>query len=164
MATPEGMTGQYIGRTVDHIAFDDMMPGRDALLTQRLVKDGMSGALITGIQKLAQRYLLELMTELGSLIYLPDRGSTFMIDFHAGFWRTPADVAGSFASASLQLRRNLILEEDADNDPPDERFDSADLLSVGLPAPDHVTIRVQVNSLAGTSRVVVFPIRINVVS
>jgi hypothetical protein len=163
MEVLSGTTGDYIGRTVDHVAFDDMQVGRDTLLSQQLVKEGQSGALITGIQKLAQRYLIELLTELGSLRYLPRRGTQFMIDARAGFWRTPADVQSSFSSSSLDLRTNLIGEESED-DPEDERFAGADLLSVALSAPDYVTMSVMLHSLAGTSRRVIFPIRINVVS
>ena len=48
----------YVGRTVDYLAFDDARARDNTLLTQTLVKAGQSGALITGIEKLVQRFLV----------------------------------------------------------------------------------------------------------
>lgn len=162
MKTPAPTVGQYIGRTVDHIAFDDMVDqASDALLTQAMVKPGESGALVTGIQKLAQRFLLELLTIRGTLKYLPTRGTTFMAEAQQGLWRTSSDVEQSFYGSLLEIENNLVSEEDV-NDPPDEKFASAQLLSVTV-ATDQTSIRVQLTSQAGTSREIIYPIRINTI-
>jgi hypothetical protein len=160
MATPSPSIRQYRGRTVDHICFDDMMPGRDTQLTQALVKPGQSGALVTGIQKLMQRFTTELLLEKGTLRYLPNRGTLFMIDARLGFWRTPADVNASFYGSLLDLETNLVGEELV-TDPPDEKYGSAELLSVAIPAPDYANIRVLLNSVAGISREIIYPLRVN---
>jgi hypothetical protein len=107
MSTPAPAISQYIGRTVDHIAFDGMgPPGQDRLLIQAMVLPGESGALITGIQKLAQRFLIELLTGVGSLRYLPRRGTTFMTEARSGFWRNVSDVEQSFYGALLDAPRS----------------------------------------------------------
>lgn len=152
----------YVGRTVDMLAYDNLSLSRETLLSQQLVLPGQSGALISGIQKLVQRYLLELLTELGSLTYLPRRGCLFMLEARLGLWRTTADVESSFYSSMLDVRRNLILEEN-ESDPLEERFDNADLLSVVL-STDHVVIQVQVTSLAGTGRDILLPLRVTSIS
>lgn len=160
LKTPNPSIKQYRGRTVDHIAFDGMVDdGRDTLLTQLMVLPNQSGALVTGIQKLTQRFLFELMTDKGSLVYLPDRGSTFMLEGRAGFWRTVTDVEQSFYGALLDVTTNLIGEEDVD-DPPDEKFAKAELLAVSVLA-DQVTMRVLLTSRAGTSREIIYPLRVN---
>ena len=53
-----GTLAQYEGRTVDFLAFEDMKASGDTQLTQALVLPGQAGALITGIEKLVQRFLL----------------------------------------------------------------------------------------------------------
>jgi len=159
MVTPAPPVSDYIGRTVDHIMLDDMQPSGDVELTQALVKPGESGALVTGIQKLVQRFFLELMTERASFRYLPERGCTFLMEGRAGAWRTPVDVEQSFYGSMIAIEQNLITEEDT-NDPLDEKFGGAELISVSVNV-DRVTMRVRVRSLAGDSREVIYPLRVN---
>lgn len=150
---------QYIGRSVDLLLYDGMQVTGDTLLIPSLVQPGYSGAEIAGIQKLAQRFLVELFTELGTLTYLPTRGCAFMLDAHQGRWRTEADVELSFYSSLVNIRRNLVQEEST-SDPDDERFANATLTSVTVNA-DRVVIQLYITSLAGTSREVLFPLRVN---
>lgn len=147
----------YVGRAVDVLAFDDAKLGGEALLTQALVKPGQSGALITGISKLAQRVLIELLTEKGSLYYDPARGTSLITAFRAGLIQTTQDLQSTFALAELDVRLNLGLEETTE-DPDDERYASMELLSVSI-SQDTVSLSIKVNSLAGDSRVVIYPLR-----
>jgi hypothetical protein len=153
----------YIGRQVDLLLYDGMQSQGDALLSPALVQPGDSagGAEIAGIQKLAQRFLLELFTEAGSMLYLPARGCPFMSQARHGGWRTAADVTLSFYSSLLYIARNLTGEE-LPTDPPDECYGSATLTSVTVNT-DMVTLRLTLYSQAGTSRVVLFPLRVNAV-
>lgn len=153
---PVATLADYLGRTTDLLAFAGAQEGSEQRLEMQLVLPSQGGALIAGIQKLVQRFLLELLTEKGSMRYLPSRGSTFLIDLHSSRWRTPADVTASFSAALVDVRRNLIGEE-SEADPPDERFLSASLLSVGL-AQDQVRLSIQVVSRAETSRTVLYPL------
>ena len=145
----------YAGRSIDLVAFQGAQESGEVLLVAALALDGGSGSIVTGIQKLAQRFLLELLTEKGSITY-STRGTNFMSDARLGAWRTSGDVEQSFYSALVDIRRNLILEESL-TDPKDERFSSASILSVFL-RDDGVSIRVQVTSLAGTKRVFIAPL------
>lgn len=159
MAQLSATVDQYLGRTVDLLLYDGMAVGADTLLTPALVLPGQSGALITGVQKLVQRFLLELFTELGSMTYASTRGCNFMRDARRGGWRTPTDVEQSFYTSLLNVKRNLIQDE-LSTDPDDERFASAKLLSVVVNA-DSVVLHIQVLSQAGTARKVLFPLRVN---
>ena len=147
----------YVNRTVDVLAFDDAKASGEALLSQVLVKPKQSGALITGISKLVQRVLIELLTEKGSLIYDPTRGTSFITQFRAGLIQTTQDLNSAFALAEVDVRLNLGLEESTD-DPDDERYDSMNLLSAALIG-DTANLSIQINSLAGESRVVIYPLR-----
>lgn len=149
----------YVGRTVDMLAFDDAKSAGDAELTQKLVKPSQSGAVIAGIAKLAQRFLIELLTERGSLNYLPTRGTFFITQVRAGILQTTQDLFTSFSAAEIQVGINLRAEDNLNNYPADEQYGSAQLLSAELNQ-DSAYLKIQVNSLAGTSRTVIYPLRV----
>lgn len=154
----------YLNRKVDYLAFDGAKPdnGGEAKLTSSLIVDGGSGALTTGIQKLVQRFLLELLTEKGSLQYQPDRGTLFITYARTGYIRTTAQLISAFNSAELDVANNLRLEENFNTDPLDERYESANLLSATLNG-DTAFLSIRVNSKAGESRSVIYPLRVTTV-
>ena len=149
----------YVGRTVLMLAFDGAVITGEAKLTQAIVLPKQSGALTTGIQKLAQRFLIELLTEKGSLDYLPNRGTFFITQLRAGIIHTSQELFSAFSAAELELRNNLRLEDNAATDPLDEQYGSATLLSASLSG-DTATLSIEVTSAAGTSRKVIYPLRI----
>ena len=148
----------YKNRTIDVAAFTGWKVGTERLVTQALASPGYTGSVIAGIEKLVQRFTIELFTELGSIPYLPTRGCVFMLDARSSQWRTPGDVTESFSSSLLAIANNLALEETED-DPDDEVFSSAELLAVSLLG-DSVTMRVQVISAADTSFTVLLPLTV----
>ncbi len=150
--------GDYSGRLADLLMLDGASLTREQQLTQALAMPGGSGALIAGIEKLAQRFLLELLTELGSIRYLPSRGCLFLLEARRGMWRTAGDVVASFNTSLLQIKKNLVGDE-VDGDPDDERFGDAELESVSLTL-DLAVLRVHLISLAGDERSIVYPLRV----
>lgn len=148
----------YKNRTIDVSAYQGWEDEAKKEVEQALVTPGNPGTAIAGIEKLAQRFLIELLTEQGTLTYLPSRGTTFMTEARIGAWRTPGDVQSSFGTASVQLTDNLKSEESVD-DPADEKYESSKLLSVSLIGTD-VTMSLQVTSAAGTSRTVLLPLNV----
>lgn len=159
MTQQSGTIQQYLGRTIDVLAFDNAKVSGEAQLSQSLVLPGQSGAVITGIQKLVQRFLIELLTEAASLNYQPLRGTQFITAIRAGVVRTSADLFSQYTLAELDVRQNLQAEESA-TDPKDERYSSAELLSASLFG-DTATLRINVVSVAGESRKVIFPLRVS---
>ena len=148
----------YVGRTVDFLFYDNLKISGESLLTPALALPGQSGALITGIQKLVQRFLLELLTERGSMPHALNRGTLFMAQLRAGVIRTSQDLFASFSVAALDVQTRLQLEE-LTTDPPDERFKKADLLSTDLSG-DTASLTIQITSLADTTYTVVYPLRV----
>jgi hypothetical protein len=88
--------------------------------------------LVTGIAKVGQRFLLILLTQPGSLVYEPLSGCAFTVDMEKGRWRTAADVLQSFASALLDVQRQMRSLETT-TDPPNELFANAVLAQINLP-------------------------------
>ena len=158
MASPLAMLGDYAGRTVDLLAIQDRDYQGNQPVDLSLFVAGES-RLTAGLQKLVQRFLLELLTELGSLAYLPRRGCLFLLTGRLGGWRTAADVEQSFYESLLDIRRNLIAEESLD-DPLDERFLGADLIASSLDG-DRVVLRIEVSSRAERAEFL-FPLAVNI--
>lgn len=152
---------EYTGRQVDLLAFQLLLPGASGsavLLAQELMRPTDGGYLISGIQKLAQKALMTLLTPIGSKLYLPQDGTRFMVDARSGNWRTTTDVMQSFYSARLDVARQLNAEK-LTTDPADEQYGNMLLLSVVL-AGDLVTMKILFLSAAGTSFTVLTPITV----
>lgn len=151
----------YVGRKSDVLAFRPVgqsLVGREQLLVQEFVRPGDGGAITAGVQKLAQKVLLILLTKIGSRRYAPTEGTTFMIEAERGFWRTPADVSQAFYAARLDVSRQCQASE-ADTDPDDERWGSLDLDGVTL-AGDRVSVRLTLVTRAGTAYAYITPITV----
>lgn len=160
----------YANRQYDYLALQNTTGPGDRRLGLELFNKNTSGQITAGAQKLAQRWLLEFMTETGSMPGLPNRGSNFMRAARTGGFRTPINVRTEFALADMSIKKNLRAEETEDM-PPDERFQSAEITNVAiLPGFDvsqksgttavFLTLGVKITSLAGDAREVVLPIEI----
>jgi hypothetical protein len=146
----------YEGRTVDLAAFVRVETRRGQFMLQSLASGKSGGFVVAGIQKLAQRFLLKLLNDAGSTFWDSEDGCAFLQDARRGRWRTVADVQQSFASALLDVKRQLLAEE-TDDDPNDERFSSASLTNVVI-GDLSVSVRVSLTSLAGTTYAFLTPI------
>lgn len=150
----------YQGRRFDVMAFQGAQAAGTAKLRQELFNDDVSGTVATGSQKLAQRFVLEFLTEKGSMIYLPDRGTEFMTKARAGFLRSEQDVMMAFNFALIDIRQNLLAEEELYNAlamQDDEKFANAALQSMSLLA-DQLKLTIVVASQAGQNRQIILPI------
>ncbi len=75
----------------------------------KLFADGSDNDCVEGLALLAQRFLLELLTERGSMYYLPKRGCDFIARLRKA--KTEFDIIVAFAAARAQLKRNLRNDE-----------------------------------------------------
>ena len=149
----------YIDRTVDLVGWHGMQPTGEVLLQQTLAPAGTGGFIVTGVQKVAQRFLIELLTETGSRQFWPLEGNDFLTEARLGAWQTPADALGAFVRA-VAIIRPLLQAEEVDTDPADERFVDAVPLSVTL-EPAMVIIRFRIDTQAGSDRNFIFPLALS---
>lgn len=147
---------EYADRKYDYLAFRGVKALGEAKLGLALYAEDSSGQICVGIQKLAQRWALEFLTELGSMPGLPNRGSDFMTQVRQGALRNEVDVLAAFGTANLYVGRNLRNEE-YENMPADEQFEAAELTSLQF-LPGYMNLRVMIYSRAGDSRAVILPI------
>lgn len=148
----------YANRKYDYLALRDVKPVVNAKLGLELFNGQDNGQICTGIQKLSQRWLLEFMTEVGSMPGLPNRGSGFMTAARQGRILNALEATAAFESAAIAVRRNLQNEETQEM-PADERFLSTELLAVAI-LPGYLQLRVKINSLAGDDREVILPVAV----
>jgi hypothetical protein len=131
----------------------------DELITEAAQTAQLSSAdLITGTPKLAQRFLLILLTEQGTLVYTPTAGCTFLIAMFSGQWRSSADVLQSFYYALLDIQRQLAAMQLPD-DPADEVFAGVTVVNLTL-TDTKVALTIQITSQAGTQQTVTATINV----
>lgn len=155
-----GNVANYAGRTVDLAAYHGILRTREAQLEQTLATEGTGGAIVTGIQKVAQRFLTELLKERGSMRFRPDEGTDFLTEARLGGFQTQADVLGAFYRGVVEVKRVLQLDESPD-DPDDEKFRDAAVIAIEV-APGEASIRFELQTAAGNSREFIFPLPVTV--
>jgi hypothetical protein len=107
----------------------------------------------TGAQLLVQRFVLELLTELGTIKYRPTRGSSFLGDLRSGRVHNESDLYAAFALAEAVIRNTLQGEETSSmNDA--ERYKKASISNLVL-GEGSVHLRVQIQSLASTTTITI---------
>lgn len=146
---------QYIDRRFDVLALQGAKPTGEVLLAQQLFGFD-SGEVCTGIQKLAQRWALEFLTPRGTVKFLPRRGTDFMLIARRGGFRHEQDVRAEYNFAAVRIKQTLKNEEVAAMQD-DERLSKDELLQLIL-GPQTLQLKVQLTSLAGSSREIILPI------
>lgn len=150
----------YTGRTVDYLIFQGVEEtGKQPIETGF----GEGGYLCTGIQKVAQSWTVLFMTDRGSVLNKPTRGSSFLPAVRQGRIQVDADVRSQFAAAADQVRRTMELDAVKSNVvlSDDERLDNASLESFTLDkGASYLYLKIRITSLAGDSRTVFLPVPI----
>lgn len=128
----------------------------DSEYTAAIVTPTVSGRKITGPEKLAQRFLLELMTEMGSMPFAETRGSVLLSKLRSGSMYSELDVINAFYTALLDVSSNLQAEETED-DEDDERYGSVELIDVSV-TPGSVSMSAHLYNLTGEVSLLQFPL------
>lgn len=145
------------GRTYDVSTFTGTPVGNAGAQAISLLDPSWpQGRCVTGVLKCMQRVLLELLTEAGSMIYQPDRGTGFMTAVRTGQLGSDAAVFQQFNIAANQILRTLGNDATA-ADPSDEVLADLNLDSV-LFAPGQVALSFTLTTAAGTSASLLLPI------
>lgn len=147
----------YTGRTVDALIFQGAAPQGEQRITLAM---GDTGLITTGIQKMAQTWMMLFLTERGSMLHKPRRGSSFLTAMRRGRIRTSGDVTAEFGLASELVKRTMRVDAArAGNIPLDEQIGDAQLISHEL---DHGTstlrLRIRLTSAAGVGQTLVLPV------
>ncbi len=150
----------YLDRTVDLLAFAGAKALGEQQLTMSVIGGAESGEVCTGVQKLAQRWLIKFMKIMGTDPYDPNSGTEFMLRAKRGELRNQVDALVAFSEAQLDVRKQLRAEEQT-TDPDDEKYASAVVQSLAV-LPGQLKLYVRLTSVAGDSREIILPINITV--
>lgn len=142
----------YIGRTIDVLAFRGGERYGNNQLTQTLADAVNTGEICTGLQKLAQRFIIVLLTEKGSVKYFPTQGTDFMIALGQGRVHNETDMRAVFGLAMQELTTQM-LDDEADTDPDDERFKEATLQALTV-IPGYVNMTIAISSRSASATII----------
>jgi hypothetical protein len=152
----------YTGRMVDLFIFQGAKLKGEQLILPGF--DGDSGGKVTsGIQKLAQTWAILFLTELGSIQYDPEVGSSFVANFRMGLIRDESDVQTEFILAAAQVADQLALVTQLATVPPpnDEILSSAVLSRFTVDSnTGTLALYVRLTSQAGTTHDILVPISV----
>ena len=144
----------YSGRTTDLLVFHEVVVGKEFQVSLTL---GNPGTITTGIQKVAQQFGLQFLTDKGSKSGYPTYGTGFLRALRSNRMQTEEQVPVFFNQALLDIRN--FFAENPQTGPADEIYADAELLSFDL-QPGSLKIYVRVYSLAGDSRAIVLPVEV----
>jgi hypothetical protein len=146
----------YEGREYDVFAFQGAAASGETQLVQELI-DTDGGKICTGVQWLAQVFLITLLQEQGSVPYTEDEGTTFMTQLRRGELRTEIDVQIAFSFAVGQILRQFS------RDPAvalDEQLVSAELVDITI-SPGFLSLRAKLTT-ADPNRAIILPVGITI--
>ena len=148
----------YTGRLVDSLIFQGINfagAGGTELPVQLLFGD--DERVISGAQKMIQRWVIAFLTKRRSVQANPNIGSEFMQNLEQGYVVTDADVQSEFLDAAVLTAESLAVALANQTVPEDEQLESSELLSFDL-QPGSLSLRIRITSVAGEGATVLLPI------
>lgn len=142
----------YIDGTYDILAFRGTKAEGEFLADQSIADANSTGEIATGIVKMAQRFLLRLLTERGTMTYRPDEGTDFMRRLRLGQLRTESQLRSAFTIAEIRIKAQFSRDE-RDDDPPEELFNRAELTGVVV-FPGFANLGIRISSRAESAELV----------
>jgi hypothetical protein len=152
----------YAERTVDLLLLKTVL--RAPVTNKRVDLDVEHDPMIvTGVEKLLQRYVLIFLSELGTCHVDEGRGTRIMADVSNGRIYDEATLTTSAAEANM-LTRDQIAADDSDSESPsDERLSNSEVTSVSLDKQTATArISVRITTEAGDSLDYIIPVGIGV--
>jgi len=121
--------------------------------------------VVTGMQKLVQRYIVLLLTELEDVHFAPEQGTSFWTDMLRGAANNAGQVELAFAFANVDAISQLKLEEASVSTfgaiPDDERVDRVQLLSFTVDqATGVLDLQIEITNKTGDAYVYVVPVTV----
>lgn len=132
----------------------------DTLGTYILTEPFRSGAVISGTSKLAQNFVAELLTRVGSVKFDPGFGCSLIDELRGRNTSAIGDLQGALSRAIDIVTRNIYARQTG-REARDEIFNRAEIVSIA-PWQDRIDITLRVISLAGTSRQLKLPVDLSV--
>jgi len=112
--------------------------------------------VVTGIQKLVQRYMLLFLTTQGSVNFMQDMGTNFVTVILQNGVKLYNQLFGLFAISNISVIKQLLA--DTEGLPDDEILSSAELIDFNIDSLNqNLRLNVRITSVAGDSAEFVLP-------
>ena len=143
------------------------MPGYSLAIIQYSEENGFefllskpyrSGSYVSGLQKLAQNFLVELMTQKGSVRFEPDFGSRLPSELRGMNILSLNDLHGSLARSLNDVVMNIRSRERM-TDTPDELLADVSIIDLRQML-DRVIVSLRLRSESGTDLVMKLPLEL----
>ena len=155
----------YAGRTVDLLLLKTML---DVPVVNKRVQLDVSDAvgepmIVSGIEKMVQRFLVAFVNALGSTKFRPDHGTDIVPSAGTGLVYNMATLESATAEANMLAKRRIAIADSLEDTPDDEKL--ADSKVVGLEfsrEKSRVKISIRLTSAAGDSYTYIIPVPVGV--
>lgn len=150
-------TTNYSGRSVDLLLLQFVSaPGADILVKPDVSK---SPRIVTGIEKMAQRYALLFLTQTGSVKNSESEGSDFLKLLGAGQIYDENTLDSAASAANNAVFRQMRLEDSTLETKDDEAIESSKVVEVEVDRNTaSVSVTISLTSVAGESYVYTIPL------
>lgn len=152
----------YAGRTVDLLMLKTVLA---VPVTNKRVGIDVAGEpmIVTGVEKMVQRYAVLFINAVGSTKFRPDHGSEIVPDVSAGLVYNMATLETAAAGANLVAFRNMAIADVAEDTPDDERLVESDIIDLEYSRESQkVMVSVKLTTAAGQSYVYIIPVGVGV--
>lgn len=151
----------YSGRTVDLLLLQYVMePTAEIAVIPDVSKEPR---IVTGIEKLVQRYSNLFLTEIGSVRNSDGEGTEFMRQMYSGQIYDDNTLRAAAASANDNVFRQLREEDVGTDIPDDELIARSTILSTSIDrGKSQITVTVQIETESGATYTYVTPVAIGV--
>lgn len=155
----------YAGRTVDLLLLKTVLSvpavnKRVGLDVSDVVDEPM---IVAGVEKMVQRYAIAFINAIGSTMFRQDHGTEIVPMVAAGRVYSMATLELAAAEANLMAGRQIMLADEGEETPDDERLVSSDVVDLEFSRErSMVRISVRLTTAAGDSYVYIIPVGVGV--
>lgn len=155
----------YAGRTVDLLLLKTVLAvpavnKRVGLDVSNVVDEPM---IVSGVEKMAQRYAIAFINAIGSTKFRHGHGTEIVPRVSAGMVYSMATLESSAAEANLMAGRQIMMADEGNETPDDERLVSSDVVDLEFSRErSMVRISVKLTTAAGDSYVYIIPVGVGV--
>lgn len=155
----------YAGRTVDLLLLKTV---RAVPAVNQRVQIDVSNAfdepmIVTGVEKLVQRYANLFLNALGSTKFRPNHGTNIVPYAAKGMIYSRATLESNAAEANLFAYKQIVQSEGEDELPDDERLTKSEVIDLQfVRAEARVRISIKLTTAAGQSYVYIIPVNVGI--
>ena len=153
----------YSGRTVDLLLLKTILavPAIGVRVDLDVSDDPM---IVSGIEKMVQRYAILFINAMGSTMFRPYHGTEIVPGVSNGSIYDMATLEAAAAEANLSALRQMTMSDEVQEDTPDdERITDSEVTDLEFSRPkSKIMISVRLTSAAGKSYVYIIPVGVGV--